>query len=153
MQELSIHFQTSSILGSLYNTWNNLLALLAKNNRFSWSPTSFYTPIDETRKHLHEFHLLIPLLLLYQCIWAKPHQSSNNTILPPTIRTWLLGIWFFCLLSWRVLSNNQQFLSSSHRLLTPRPSPLPSADTLKHAEPADLHHYYEILEHVRWSPF
>ena len=153
MQELFAHTQTSSILGNLYNTWNNLPASLAKNNHFSWSPTSFCTPIDETRRHLHEFHPLVPLPLLYQCSWIKPHQSFDNTILLPTTRTWLLGIWFFCLLSWRDLSNNQQFLSSSHRVSIPRPLPLALADTLKHAEPADLHHYYETLEHARWSLF
>ena len=152
MQELSAHSQTSGILGNLYNMWNNLLALLARNNHSSWSPTSFYTPIDETHKHLHEFHPPKLLTLLYQCTWAKLHQSSDNIILLLIARIWSLGIWSFCLLSFRDLSNNQRSLSSNHRLLIPRPSPLPSADIPKHAGPADLHHYCEILEHARLLP-
>ena len=153
MQELSAHVQTSDIPSSLYNMWNNLLALLAKNNHFSWSPTSFYTPIDETHKHLHEFRPSKLLPLLYQCTWAKLHQSSDNIILLLIVRIWSSGIWFFCPLSWRGLLNNQQFPSINHRMLIPRSLSLPSTDTQKHAEPADFHHYYEILEHARWLPF
>ena len=68
--------------------------IMASISELTWWTLGSSDGID---KHLHEFLPLEPLPLLYQCIWAKLHQSSENTILLLIAHIWLLGIWPFYL--------------------------------------------------------